>query len=220
MKKILIIEDEKELAYSIELFLRKENFETFVIFDGDKALEKFYNLTPDLVLLDINLPNKNGWEICKEIRENSTLPIIMMTARDSEFDELYGLELGADDYVTKPINLKILLARIKRILKIDSKSNYYFEGMGFDIRTLELSIDDEKIELSPKEAQLLEYFIKNKNFILSREKLINEIWGFDYEGGDRAVDTLVKRLRKKLGKYSDRIKTLRGMGYSYEEKKI
>lgn len=220
MKKILIIEDEKELAYSIELFLRKENFETFVIFDGDKALEKFYNLTPDLVLLDINLPNKNGWEICKEIRENSTLPIIMMTARDSEFDELYGLELGADDYVTKPINLKILLARIKRILKIDGKSNYYFEGMGFDIRTLELSIDDEKIELSPKEEQLLEYFIKNKNFILSREKLINEIWGFDYEGGDRAVDTLVKRLRKKLGKYSDRIKTLRGMGYSYEEKKI
>lgn len=158
--------------------------------------------------------------ICDEIRCNSDIPVIMMTARDSEFDELKGLELGADDYITKPVNLKILLARIKRILKIDDRSSYYHNGLGFDSRTLELTINGEKVELSPKEGQILEYFIRNKGFVLSREKLINEIWGFDYEGDDRAVDTIIKRLRKKLGNFSERIKTLRGMGYSYDEDKI
>lgn len=220
MKKILLVEDEKNLADSIKLFLKGENFKIIAAYDGDEAIEKFYDETPDLVLLDINLPGKNGWEVCNEVKRNSSIPVIMMTARDSEYDELKGLELGADDYITKPINLKIMGARIKRILKIDKYSSYYHAGVGFDIRTLELTIDGEKIELSPKEGQLLEYFIKNKGFVLSREKLINEVWGFDYGGDDRAVDTIIKRVRKKLGKYSDRIKTLRGMGYTYEEDKI
>ncbi|MCQ8213403.1 response regulator transcription factor [Cetobacterium somerae] len=219
MKKILIIEDEINLANSIELFFKNENFQLIVVHDGKKSIDKFYNEKPDLVLLDINLPNMNGWEICNEIRSNSDTPVIMMTARDSEYDELRGLELGADDYITKPINLKILLARVKRILKIDDKSSYYYNGLGFDSRTLELTINNEKIELSPKESQILEYFIRNKGLVLSREKLINKIWGFDYEGEDRAVDTIIKRLRKKMGIFSERIKTLRGIGYSYDEDK-
>lgn len=220
MKKILIIEDEINLANSIELFFKNENFQLIVVHDGKKSINKFYNEKPDLVLLDINLPNMNGWEICNEIRCNSDTPVIMMTARDSEYDELKGLELGADDYITKPINLKILLARVKRILKIDDKSSYYYNGLGFDSRTLELTINNEKIELSPKESQILEYFIRNKGLVLSREKLINKIWGFDYEGDDRAVDTIIKRLRKKMGGFSERIKTLRGIGYSYDEDKV
>lgn len=220
MKKILIIEDEKALAHSIELFLKNENFNIVISHDGEEAIDTFYEVSPDLVILDINLPNKNGWEICDEIRKNSDIPVVMMTARDSEFDELKGLELGADDYITKPINLKILLARIKRILKIDNNSSYSHNGLEFDIRTLELIINGEKIELSPKEGQILEYFIKNKGFVLSREKLINEIWGFDYDGEDRVVDTIVKRLRKKMGSFSERIKTVRGMGYSYDKDKI
>lgn len=208
------------MANSINLFLKNQNFKIIMVHDGKDAIEKFYDETPDLVLLDINLPNVNGWDICDEIRCNSDIPVIMMTARDSEFDELKGLELRADDYITKPVNLKILLARIKRILKIDDRSSYYHNGLGFDSRTLELTINGEKVELSPKEGQILEYFIRNKGFVLSREKLINEIWGFDYEGDDRAVDTIIKRLRKKLGNFSERIKTLRGMGYSYDEDKI
>lgn len=219
MKKILIIEDEINLAKSIELFFKNENFQLIIIHDGKKSIDKFYSEKPDLVLLDINLPNMNGWEICNEIRSNSDTPVIMMTARDNEYDELKGLELGADDYITKPINLKILLARIKRILKIDDKSSYYYNGLGFDSRTLELTINNEKIELSPKESLILEYFIRNKGLVLSREKLINKIWGFDYEGEDRAVDTVIKRLRKKMGIFSERIKTLRGIGYSYDEDK-
>ena len=219
LKKILLVEDEKNLAHSIKMFLRDEPFQIITAIDGQEAIDKFYMETPDLVLLDINLPTKKGWEICREIKGNSNIPVIMMTARDTEYDELRGLELGAEDYITKPINLKILTARIKRVLKIDKNSNYYYKGLGFDIRTLELSIDGEKVELSPKEGQLMEYFIRNKGFVLSREKLINEVWGFDYCGGDRSVDTIIKKIRKKMGIYSDRIKTLRGMGYLYEEDK-
>ncbi|WP_221892275.1 response regulator transcription factor [Cetobacterium sp. 8H] len=219
MKKILIVEDEINLAASIQLFLKNQNFEILVVHDGKEAIDKFYNENLDLVLLDINLPNITGWDICNEIRSNSNIPVIMMTARDNEFDELKGLELGADDYITKPINLKILLARIKRILKIDDKSIYYHNGLRFDSRTLEITVNGEKIDLSPKESQILEYFIRNKGFVLSREKLINEIWGFDYAGDDRVVDTIIKRLRKKMGIFSERIKTLRGIGYSYDENK-
>lgn len=220
MKKILLVEDEKNLSHSINIFLKNENFKVIIAHNGEIAIEKFYNETPDLVLLDINLPLKNGWDVCLDIKKNSSIPVIMMTARDSEYDELKGLNLGADDYIVKPINFKIMLARIKRVLKIDKNSSYHYKGVGFDIRTLILTIDNEKVELSPKEGQLFEYFIKNRGFILSREKLINEVWGFDYEGDDRAVDTLIKRLRKKLGKYCERIKTFRGMGYTYEDEKI
>lgn len=217
MKKILIVEDEKDLSLAIEKFLGEEGFRVITAYDGESALDKFYKETPELVILDINLPKKNGWEICQEIKKDSNIPVIMMTARNSEYDEIQGLELGAEDYITKPISLKVLAARIRKVLKIDKNSSYSHGGVTFDMRTLELIIEGEKIEISPKEGQLLEYFIKNRGFVLSREKILNEVWGFDFYGDDRVVDTLIKRVRKKLGSHSEKIKTLRGIGYIYEE---
>lgn len=142
-----------------------------------------------------------------------------MTARDSEIDELKGLNIGADDYITKPFSLKVLSVKIKKILKIDENSSYKFNNLSFDFRSGELIVNGENIELTRREIQFLEYLIKNKGIIFKRDVLLNEVWGFDFEGDDRVVDTLVKRLRKKLGNYSDMIKTIRGMGYIFDENK-
>lgn len=143
----------------------------------------------------------------------------MMTARDSEIDELKGLSIGADDYITKPFSLKVLNIKVKKMLKIDENSSYKFNDLSFDFRSGELTVNGESVELTRREIQFLEYLIKNKGIIFSRDVLLNEVWGFDFEGDDRVVDTLVKRLRKKLGNYSDMIKTVRGMGYIFDENK-
>ena len=206
-KKILIIEDEIDLIKVLKDTFEKENFQVFCAEDGEEGIEKFYEKNPDLILLDINMPKKNGWEVCKEVREQSNIPIVMMTARDSEIDELKGLNIGADDYITKPFSLKVLVVKVKKILKIDENSSYKIGGIYFDFKSGELKIDNEDIELTRREIQFLEYVIKNKGIIFSREQLLNEVWGFDFEGDDRVVDTLVKRVRKKLGAYSDMIKT-------------
>lgn len=218
-RKILIIEDEKPLAQVLEDTFSQEGFEIIKAFDGENGVDKFYNEKPDLILLDINLPKKLGWEVCKEIRETSNIPIIMMTARDSDSDEYNGLSIGADDYITKPFNLKILLLKVKKLLKLDDNNIYKFENFSFDIKKGEITINGENSELTRREIQFLEYMIKNKGIIFSRDYLLNEIWGFDFEGDDRVVDTLVKRIRKKLGYYSFLLKTIRGMGYSFDENK-
>lgn len=218
-RKILIIEDEKSLAQVLEDTFLQEGFEIIKAFDGENGVDKFYNEKPDLILLDINLPKKLGWEVCKEIRETSNIPIIMMTARDSDSDEYNGLSIGADDYITKPFNLKILLLKVKKLLKLDDNNIYKFENFSFDIKKGEITINGENSELTRREIQFLEYMIKNKGIIFSRDYLLNEIWGFDFEGDDRVVDTLVKRIRKKLGDYSFLLKTIRGMGYSFDENK-
>ncbi|AVQ18717.1 response regulator transcription factor [Fusobacterium mortiferum] len=218
-RKILIIEDEKPLAQVLEDTFSQEGFEIIKAFDGENGVDKFYNEKPDLILLDINLPKKLGWEVCKEIRETSNIPIIMMTARDSDSDEYNGLSIGADDYITKPFNLKILLLKVKKLLKLDDNNIYKFENFSFDIKKGEITINGENSELTRREIQFLEYMIKNKGIIFSRDYLLNEIWGFDFEGDDRVVDTLVKRIRKKLGDYSFLLKTIRGMGYSFDENK-
>lgn len=218
-RKILIIEDEKPLAQVLEDTFSQEGFEIIKAFDGKNGVDKFYNEKPDLILLDINLPKKLGWEVCKEIRETSNIPIIMMTARDSDSDEYNGLSIGADDYITKPFNLKILLLKVKKLLKLDDNNIYKFENFSFDIKKGEITINGENSELTRREIQFLEYMIKNKGIIFSRDYLLNEIWGFDFEGDDRVVDTLVKRIRKKLGDYSFLLKTIRGMGYSFDENK-
>lgn len=218
-RKILIIEDEKPLAQVLEDTFSQEGFEIIKAFDGENGVDKFYNKKPDLILLDINLPKKLGWEVCKEIRETSNIPIIMMTARDSDSDEYNGLSIGADDYITKPFNLKILLLKVKKLLKLDDNNIYKFENFSFDIKKGEITINGENSELTRREIQFLEYMIKNKGIIFSRDYLLNEIWGFDFEGDDRVVDTLVKRIRKKLGDYSFLLKTIRGMGYSFDENK-
>ena len=218
-RKILIIEDEKPLAQVLEDTFSQEEFEIIKAFDGENGVDKFYNEKPDLILLDINLPKKLGWEVCKEIRETSNIPIIMMTARDSDSDEYNGLSIGADDYITKPFNLKILLLKVKKLLKLDDNNIYKFENFSFDIKKGEITINGENSELTRREIQFLEYMIKNKGIIFSRDYLLNEIWRFDFEGDDRVVDTLVKRIRKKLGDYSFLLKTIRGMGYSFDENK-
>ena len=216
-KKILIVEDEESLANIIGKNLKKEGFEIEIVTEGDLVLEKFYSFSPALVLLDINLPKKSGWEICKEIREYSKTPIIIMTARDTELDEIYGLELGADDYVTKPISTKLIILKIKKLLKIDSTSFFYLDKMSFDYNSFKLTINDKELILSKREALLLEYFFRNQNIVLSRETLLNEVWGFEFSGEERAVDTLVTRLRKKMGVYAEYIKSIRGVGYVFNQ---
>lgn len=218
-RKILIIEDEKSLVQVLRDNFEQEGFQVIIAFNGEEGIEKFYSENPQLILLDINLPKKNGWEVCRELREISTLPILMMTARDSDEDEYRGLDLGADDYITKPFNLKILTLKVKKLLKLDDNSIYKYEELSLDIKKGELVIDGEIIELTRREIQFLEYMIKNKGIIFSREYLLNEVWGFDFDGDDRVVDTLVKRVRKKLGRYSYLLKTVRGMGYSFDENK-
>lgn len=217
-KKLLIIEDERDLINILsDSFL--EEFEIVKAFDGEDGIEKFYSENPDLILLDINLPKIMGWEVCKEIRKVSNIPIIIMTARDSDIDEYNGLSIGADDYITKPFNLKILDLKVKKLLKIDNNSIYKFQNLSFDAKKGELIIDNKTIELTRREIQFFEFMIKNKGIIFSREQLLNEVWGFYFEGDDRVVDTLVRRVRKKLEDYSFILKTVRGMGYVLDENK-
>lgn len=218
LKKVLIIEDEKNLA-SVLYDTLCDEFSVVKAFDGEEGLRKFYETSPDIVLLDINLPKIIGWDICSEIRKISEIPIIIMTARDSDIDEYKGLKLGADDYITKPFNLKILTLKIKKLLKMEENNSYRFENLLFDCKKGELNINGEVAELTRREIQFLEFMFKNKGLIFSREKLLNEVWGFDFEGDDRVVDTLVRRIRKKLGDYSYLLKTVRGMGYQLDENK-
>lgn len=217
-KKILIVEDEKDLGEIIKKTLSEEGFSVDILYDGARVMEFFYHSNPNLVLLDINLPKKNGWEICEEIRKVSTVPIIIMTARDTELDEIHGLELGADDYVTKPFSLKVMVIKIKKLLKLEGENIYRREGLLLDFKNFYFEVEGEKIELSKREIQLLEYIIKNKGVVFPRETLLNEIWGYEFFGEERAVDTLVTRVRKKMGKYGEYIKSVRGIGYVFEEK--
>ncbi|MHA4990746.1 response regulator transcription factor [Cetobacterium somerae] len=216
-KKVLIVEDEQNLANIIGKSLEKEGFDIKIVTQGDLALDEFYSFSPSLVLLDINLPKRNGWEICKEIRQYSKVPIIIMTARDTELDEIHGLELGADDYVTKPISTKIIILKIKKLLKMEDNTFFYLDKLSFDYNVFKILIEDTEIVLSKREALLLEYFFRNQNIILSRETLLNEVWGFEFSGEERAVDTLVTRLRKKMGIYGEYIKSIRGVGYVFNQ---
>ncbi|MCQ8212473.1 response regulator transcription factor [Cetobacterium somerae] len=216
MKKILIVEDEKSLATVISDSLKNEGFETVVTYRGDEAIDCFYKEKPDLILLDINLPGLNGWEVCKKLKTLSHIPIIMVTARDSEFDEIKGLELGADDYITKPFTPKLLIIKLKKIFKLNNDTFFKVGDIIFDFNTFKLDTPDESNILPRREAQLLEFFLRNQNIIFSRETLLNEVWGFEFFGDERAVDTIVKRLRKKLGIYDNYIKSVRGVGYVFK----
>lgn len=217
MKKVMIVEDEISLANILADSLRAENYEVLVVNRGDEAIDKFYGFNPDLVLLDINLPGKNGWDICRELKTLSKqLPIIMATARDSEFDEIKGLELGADDYITKPFTPKLLIIKLKKILKIDESSLLQVGEVSFNYDTFTLTTPENEVVLPRREAQLLYFMMKNKNIIFSRETLLNEVWGFEFFGEERAVDTIIKRVRKKLGSYEGYIKSVRGVGYVFK----
>lgn len=218
MKRLLIIEDEKELALSLESHFFNLNIEIKIALNGEIGIEIFENFKPDLVLLDVNLPLKNGWEVCEYIRKKSDIPIIMMTARDSELDEIHGLEIGADDYIIKPFSMNVLSTKIKKYLKLNNQQEYMYKDMEYSFKNEMLKIKNERVNLSTREQNLLEYFIKNRNKPLSRNNILLEIWGIDNEFDERASDTLVKRLRKKLGDYEELIGTVRGVGYIFEER--
>lgn len=216
MKKILIVENEKSLATLISDSLKNEGFKTVITHRGDEAIDCFYKEKPDLILLDINLPGMNGWEICKKLKALSQVPIIMVTARDSEFDEIKGLELGADDYITKPFTPKLLIIKLKKLFKLSNDTFFKIGDITFDFNTFKLDTPEESNILPRREAQLLEFFLRNQNIIFSRETLLNEVWGFEFFGDERAVDTIVKRLRKKLGSCDSYIKSVRGVGYVFK----
>ncbi|MBC2854666.1 response regulator transcription factor [Cetobacterium sp. 2G large] len=218
MKRLLIIEDEKELALSLESHFFNLNIEIKIALNGEIGIEFFESFKPDLVLLDVNLPLKNGWEVCEYIRKKSEIPIIMMTARDSELDEIHGLEIGADDYIIKPFSINVLSTKIKKYLKLNIQQEYLYKDMEYSFKDEILKIKNERVNLSTREQKLLEYFIKNRNKPLSRNNILLEIWGIDNEFDERASDTLVKRLRKKLGDYEELIGTVRGVGYIFEER--
>lgn len=220
MKKILVVEDEKEIRNILKVYLLTAGYEVTEVADGEEAMRVFYEKPFDLVVLDIMLPKKDGWSICREIKEYSSVPVIIITARDNENDEVFGFEIGADDYITKPFSNKVFLARVKTILK--NKSNININN---EIEIGSLKINDishnvtkkgENLYLAPKEYEILMYFIKNKNIALSREKMLTEVWGYDYAGNDRIVDVHIKNLRKKIGE--EYIKTIRSVGYKFEVK--
>lgn len=220
VKKILIVEDEKEIRNILKVYLLTAGYEVTEAADGEEAMKIFYEKPFDLVVLDIMLPKKDGWSICREIKEYSSVPVIIITARDNENDEVFGFEIGADDYITKPFSNKVFLARVKTVLK-----NKTINNNNNEIEVGKLKINDishnvtkegKNLDLAPKEYEILMYFIKNKNIALSREKMLTEIWGYDYTGNDRIVDVHIKNLRKKIG--GEYIKTIRSVGYKFEIK--
>lgn len=203
MKRILIVDDEEQIRNILRMYLVKEGYEVSEAEDGEKGLKLFYEKPFDLVILDVMLPKKDGWSILREIKKYTETPVIMLTARDDSEDEVFGFEMGADDYITKPFNNKVLLARVKSLLR---KTNNMVESIieigDLVINDTSHSVSNSKgeIELAPKEYDLLVYLIKNNKIVLSREKLLNEVWGYDFLGDDRTIDTHIKNLRKKLEK--------------------
>lgn len=220
--KILVVDDESRMRKLVKDFLTKSNYDVLEAGDGNEALDVFYN-TKDisLIILDVMMPKLDGWQVCKEIRETSKVPIIMLTAKGDERDELQGFNLGVDEYITKPFSPKILVARVEAILR---RTNTFAEeqileagGISINKSAHMVTIDGENIDLSYKEFELLSYFLENQGIALSREKILNNVWNYDYFGDARTIDTHVKKLRSKMGEKGDMIKTIWGMGYKLEE---
>ena len=217
--KILVVDDETRMRKLVCDFLLKKDFEVVEAGDGEKAVDIFFsNNDISLVILDIMMPKMDGWQVCRQIRQFSQVPIIMLTAKSDERDELLGFELGVDEYISKPFSPKILVARVEAILRRTNQIEEVIEAGGIVIDKVahQVTIDGEKIELSFKEFELLNYFIANKGVALSREKILNSVWNYDYFGDARTIDTHVKKLRSKMGEKGNLIKTIWGMGYKFE----
>lgn len=219
MKKILIIDDEWKIRKLIKDYLLREGYSVAEAGDGQEGLDLFFQDNFDLVILDIMMPKIDGWSVCRKIRAESNVPIIMLTARADESDQLFGFELQTDEYMVKPFNPKLLVAKVKVLLRRDGKTtgNTPLKFKDITINTLkrEVTLKEEVIELTPKEYDLLFFFLENNGIALSREKILNSVWGWDYFGDSRTVDTHIKRLRKKIG--DEYISTVRGFGYKFEE---
>ncbi len=220
VKKILIVEDEKEIRNILKVYLLTAGYEVTEAADGEEAMKIFYEKPFDLVVLDIMLPKKDGWSICREIKEYSSVPVIIITARDNENDEVFGFEIGADDYITKPFSNKVFLARVKTVLKnktiINNSNEIEIGKLKINDVSHNVTKEGKNLDLAPKEYEILMYFIKNKNIALSREKMLTEIWGYGFVGNDRTIDVHIKNLRKKIG--GEYIKTIRSVGYKFEIK--
>ncbi len=219
--KVLVVDDEARMRKIVKDFLVSKEYKVLEAADGEEALDILYSDNKiDLVLLDVMMPKMDGWETCREIRKFSKVPIIMLTAKTEEADELLGFELGVDEYITKPFSPKILVARIDAILKRANKlgaADVIKEGaLEINKTSHTVTVDGNPVELSFKEFELLEYFAENKGIALSREKILNSVWNYDYFGDARTIDTHVKKIRSKLGKCGDYIKTIWGMGYKFE----
>ena len=222
MAKILIADDEERMRRLVGDFLKKIGYTVIEAADGHEALELFSNdQNIDLIILDVMMPEYDGWAVCREIRKSSQIPVIMLTARGEESDELFGFDLGADEYIAKPFSLKILAARVQALLRRaeNIKDVKDFDGLEIDKPGRRVYLDGKMIQLTPKEYDLLLYVAENAGLALSREQILNAVWDYDYYGDERTVDTHIKKLRAKLGKKSDLIQTVRGLGYRFEVKK-
>lgn len=216
MYKVLVVDDERKIREFISFFLKKEGYEVIEASNGLEAINILKEGTVDLVLLDLMMPILNGFEASRDIRNFSNVPIIMLTAVEGEADHIEGYEAGVDDYITKPFKMPILMAKIKRLFSDKKIKNIFVNSLKIDIDSREVSLEDEKIQLAPKEYELLVYMIENKNIALSRDQLLETVWGFDFEGGTRVVDNHIKKLRSKLGVFSASIVTVTGIGYKIE----
>jgi len=224
--KILLVDDDPNIAQLVNLYLTREGYDVCMAARGDDALKMFHAEAPSLVLLDIMLPGMDGWQVCREIRKVSNIPIIMLTAKDETFDKVLGLELGADDYVAKPFDTKELLARIKAVLRRyqstgEPAKELVFPGLTINIGSYTVTYRGNKLEMPPKEIELLYYLASHPGMVFTREQLLENVWGYDYFGDSRTVDVHVKRLREKLGAGESmgwQIKTVWGVGYKFEVK--
>lgn len=219
--KILVTDDEARMRKLVKDFLNKEGYEVIEAADGNEALDRFYEDNGiSLIILDVMMPGPDGYEVCKEIRSQSDVPIIMLTAKGEERDELQGFNTGADEYISKPFSPKILVARVNALLrrsnKLEAEERLEAGGIVLDKTAHTVTIDGAPVELSFKEFELLTYFMENQSVALSREKILNNVWNYDYFGDARTIDTHVKKLRSKIGEKGDYIKTIWGMGYKFE----
>ena len=219
--KILVVDDESRMRKLVKDFLVKKDFQVLEAADGEEAIDLFYaDKEIALIILDVMMPRMDGWEVCREIRKNSKVPIIMLTARGDERDELLGFELGVDEYISKPFSPKILVARVEAILRRSGAASaedvIEAGGIRIDKSAHQVSVDGNTIDLSFKEFELLTYFMENQGIALSREKILNSVWNYDYFGDARTIDTHVKKLRSKIGDKGEYIKTVWGMGYKFE----
>ncbi len=220
--KVLIIEDEEKMRDLMKIAFKKENFETYEAMDGKQGLNMFKNNAVDIVVLDVMLPEIDGWTVCREIRRSSNIPIILLTARGEEFDKLFGFELGADDYIVKPFSPKELVARIKALLRradnrnSDAIHNLQLGEIVINRLSREVTIDNQLVNLTNKEYELLYFLATNPKIVFNREQLLLKVWGYEQYGDPRTVDTHIKKLREKLGPYSNYITTIWGVGYKLE----
>lgn len=225
LDKVLIVDDDKNICDLLRLYLEKEGYSVILSHDGEEAVVKFNALKPDIVLLDVMLPGLDGWQVCREIRKKSNIPILMITAKSDTFDKVLGLELGADDYIVKPFDSKEVIARIKAVVRRTGQSpaemearEVRYDKLSVNMTRYELKVDGKVVDAPPKELELLFYLASNPNRVYTRDQLLDEVWGFEYYGDSRTIDVHIKRLREKLEGVSDKweLKTVWGVGYKFE----